>query len=430
MNKITKTSLAVMAASLTSLTNEAAVSPQPLPAGVVQVFPAQGYIDTSDNQYPLGAGSISVEFEAMPQTNPECTELISIYVDGADVPAETLVAGQSAFTDAMGFPLGGFNFRHAYADPGTYKIVIPKGTWTVSGSDSPAMTLSYEIRKFQWLTPEAGIVDEISSLTLTVAGNGVEAASATLKPELLSGIDTYPLTVSFTPNDRNPAFTDIVMTPDHTLTDARDYTLFIPGGCYSFTNTEGEKILTQETVAVYSIPVFPQPECSPADGSELTSFSTFTLLYPEGFVPIVTDDMGFSYIYAVSADGNTSSNYLYRLKETTSDDKGVTIGILGDDGKYHASTEYAPADGEYVLKVAGGLFSGFWGDEFVNNPEYTYHFTINAGKGATDAIPAFDNRVTIVTLDGKVLARDADPAVVKTLPEGIYIVNGKLVYSL
>lgn len=407
-----------------------AVTPQPLPEGVVAVYPSQGYIDTSENQYPLGAGSISVEFQVVPEANPACNGLICIYVDGAQEPAETLVAGESAFVDAMGYPMGGFNFTRAYADPGTYTVTIPEGAWKLSGTNSPAITLSYEIRRSHWLTPAPGIVDEISQITMTVAGTNVKAESESVRPELLSGIDTYPLTVVVTPNTENPDFTDIIMMPEATLTEAKDYTLFIPGGCYSYIDADGEKCLTQEVVAIYSVPFFPQPECSPADGSELQSFSNFTLTYPEGYVPIVTDDMGYSYIYPVMADGNPGSSYTYRLKEVASNDTGVTIGILGDDNKYQPGTEYTPADGEYVLKVMSGLFSGFWGEEFINNPEYTYHFTINSAGGSVETAPAAEGKVTIVRPDGTVLARDADPEIIKSLPKGIYIVNGKLVYGL
>lgn len=421
--------ICAMAVLMAPLVAAADITPAPLPAGVVAVYPPQGYIDTSDNAYPLGAGSISVEFESVPESNPACTELICIYMDGAEEPAETLVAGQSAFADAMGYPFGGFNFSRAYSNPGTYTVTIPEGAWKVSGADSPAMTLYYGVRKLQWLSPQPGIVDEISSVTLTVAGKDVESVSATLKPEIISGIDTYQLTVSFTPNAENPDFTDIVMTPEATLTEAKDYTLMIPGGCFSFTTADGESVLNQEVVAIYSIPFFPQPECTPADGSELKSFGTFTLTYPEGFVPIVTDDMGYSFIYPVMADGNPSTSYTYRLKEVASDDKGVTLGIYGEDNKYHAGEEYTPADGEYVLKVMSGLFSGFWGEEFINNPEYTYHFTIKADN-ATEEISAESEKVTVVGIDGTVIARDAGRAIVKTLPKGIYIVNGRLVYCL
>lgn len=420
--------------------SQAAVTPEPLPDCVTAVQPAQGYIDTSNNLYPLGAGFITIVFDSEPMVNEDCEGLISIYVDNAAEPSESLEARSSVSVDAMGFSYGSVKFSRKYADPGTYHISIAEGAWLLNGLPSPAIELNYEIRSLQTLSPNPGIVDQITGFVMTVAGNNVVRSTAANKqPELYrtGPFIEYGLDISYEPNILNPDYTDIVMritsesgSSIASLSDPGDYTLLLPGGCFTFDVTDSYGNVTtqplQETVASYTISDMPKPIIYPEEFSVLKSFSTFEISYPDGFELWFTDNMGGIYLYPVK-NGQVSSSYAYRLSIVEENETGLTLGVLNSDFTYVEGEEYTPANGTYALRLRDGLFTGTYNGNYANCPAFVYYFDIYNEPVAVDTIQDAPEAefCNIYSITGTVVARNCSRDRISSLPAGLYIVNGK-----
>lgn len=418
----TSTLAFIMAMAVGCPASYAAIDILPLPDQVASVSPAQGWVDTSNNANPLGVTEISVNFRTAPEVNPECTSTISIYVDGSDVAAETLVANEVAHVDAMGYPSGGFSFTKRFTAPGLYHVSIPAGVWLLGGEASPAIELNYGIRQLQILSPASGIYDEISNITLTVAGTNVQKRDT---PELFSGLDDYDLTVSI---EEGTDSSVINMTLDTPITEPGTYTLLIPGGTFTYDIEEDGQTVTiesQEIVATYYISSVPKPAIDPEEGT-VKGFDKFTLTMPEGYSMFFADTMSISYIYAVLPDGSLSPSYEYRVRVAEYDSEAGTVQlvVLNSDSM-PTETLLSPANGEYALRLASSLVSGTYNDEFVGTAPFTYYYTVNNNTGIENISNTENELLDVYTLTGIRVGRNLDRESLKTLPAGLYIVNGK-----
>ncbi|MDE5877265.1 MAG: hypothetical protein K2H47_07205 [Muribaculaceae bacterium] len=402
----------------------AAIDIIPLPDQVESVNPVQGWVDTSNNANPLGVSDITIGFRTAPEVNPDCTSLISIYVDGSDVASESLVANEAAFVDAMGNPAGGFIFTKRYTSPGLYHISIPEGVWLLGGEASPAIELNYGIRQLQTLSPATGIYDQLSTITLTVAGTNVQQRKT---PEFFSGLDDYDLTISI---EEGTDSSVITMTLGETITTSGTYTLLIPGGTFSYDIEEDGKTVTidsQEIVATYYISSVPKPAIDPEEGT-VEGFDKFTLTMPEGYLMFFADTMSISYIYPVLPDGSLSPSYEYRVRVAEYDSEAGTVQlvVLNSDGM-PTETLLSPANGEYALRLGSSLVSGTYNDEFVNLAPFIYYYTVNNLTGIEKIGLTENETLDVYTITGVRVGRNLDRESLKTLPAGLYIVNGKKV---
>ncbi len=400
----------------------AAIDIMPLPDQVVSVSPAQGWVDTSNNVNPLGVTDITVTFSTAPEVNHDCTSLISIYVDGSDVAAETLVANEAAFVDAMGYPAGGFTFSKRFVSPGLYHISIPAGVWLLGGQESPAIELNYGIRELQTLSPAPGVYEELTTFTLTVAGTNVQQKSM---PELFAGFIDYDVTVNI---DEGAESSVISITSDEVLTTSGTYTLFIPGGAFSYDIEENGQTVTinnQEIVATYYITSMPKPAIDPEEGT-VKGFDTFTLTMPEGFTMFFANDMSTSYIYPVLPDGSLSPSYEYRVRVAEYDSEaGIVQLVVLNSENMPTETLLSPANGEYALRLDSSLVSGTYNDEFLSTVPYTYYYTVYNMTGIDNVTLPENEALEVYTLTGIQVSRNLDREGLKTLPNGLYIVNGK-----
>ncbi|MDE6670502.1 MAG: hypothetical protein K2K26_12600 [Muribaculaceae bacterium] len=418
----TSTLALIMAMAAGCPASYAAIDIMPLPDQVASVSPAQGWVDTSNNANPLGVTEITVNFRTAPEVNPECTSTISIYVDGSDVAAESLVANEVAYIDAMGVPAGGFSFTKRFTAPGLYHVSIPAGVWLLDGEASPALELNYGIRQLQTLSPAAGIYDELSTITLTVAGTNVRQNDA---PELFSGLDDYDMTISI---EEGTDSSVITMTIGEPINTPGTYTLLIPGGTFTYDMEEDGKIVTidsQEIVATYYISAVPKPAIDPEEGT-VKGFDKFTLTMPEGYSMFFADTMSISYIYPVLPDGSLSPSYEYRVRVAEYDSEAGTVQlvVLNSDNM-PTETLLSPANGEYALRLANSLVSGTYNDEFVGTAPFIYYYTVNNITGIENIGLTENETLDVYTITGVRVGHNLNRESLKTLPTGLYIVNGK-----
>lgn len=78
------------------------------------------------------------------------------------------------------------------------------------------------------------------------------------------------------------------------------------------------------------------------------------------------------------------------------------------------------AEGEYTMTIAKGAVISDDGTKM--NPELTFVWTVNTVGVQT--IILTDGKADIYTVDGRMIARDADLGTVRSLDKGVYIING------
>lgn len=418
----TSTLALIMAIAAGCPASYAAIDILPLPDQVLSVSPAQGWVDTSNNANPLGVTEISVSFQTTPEVNPDCTSNISIYVDDSNVAAETLIANEVAYVDAMGYPTGGFIFKKRYTAPGFYHVSIPEGVWLLDGVASPAIELNYGIRQLQTLSPAPGICSELSTITLTVTGTNVQQNNT---PGLFSGLDDYDLSISI---EEGTDLSVITMTTDKPITTPDTYTLLIPAGTFAYDIEEDGQTVTinsQEIVATYYISAIPKPAIDPAEGT-VEGFDNFTITMPEGYSMLFADTMSINFIYPVMPDGSLSPSYEYRVRVAEYDSEAGTVQlvVLNSEGM-PTETLLSPANGEYALKLADSMVSGFYNEEFVNTAPFIYYYTVNNTTGIENIGLTENEMLDVYTVTGIRVGRNLDRESLKALPAGLYIVNGK-----
>ena len=81
------------------------------------------------------------------------------------------------------------------------------------------------------------------------------------------------------------------------------------------------------------------------------------------------------------------------------------------------------ADGDWTLTIQSGAFT-YDGD---TNALITAVYHVDHTVGVAEIEGAEDGTVTVVSIDGKVLLRNAPADAVNGLENGLYIVNGKKV---
>lgn len=394
-----------------------------LPAGVSSVNPAQGRVDLTKNVNPLGVSEIAVTFSSTPSVNKECTGLIEIYVNGATTPKETMVAGQSVYVDNMGMPTGGLHFKGNYTAPGTYRVIIPEGAWLLNETNpSPAMALDYNIKLVQTMTPAAGVIEELSKITLFFP----EATSVTY-PDGVTTQDQasiwytkdssyYYFTCSST-TDAEGTTVDMTIvdaqgTPT-TITALGNYNFFMPKGVMEPNYADGTSDQSDEINVVFTIPEF-IPGIKPAEGT-VTEFNEFELIFPENFTVWTWDNKDANYIYPVVNGTVDTSNPIARAFGTSRDPYMLKV----ENGPV------VPESGVYCLELSSMLYFGQYGDQFINGAPCRYYYTIGNVDVSVSELDAESDGITrVYDINGLYIGANAQ---LDELPAGIYIINGKKV---
>lgn len=417
-----KTSTFIAAAVVlgAAVANAQSPVPSPLPEGVYSVSPAQGWVDTSNNASPMGVSDIAITFTTTPEVNPMCQGEIALYVDGSDIPAETLGAAWATRVDAMGYPVGGFTFSKTWNAPGLYRITVPEGAWLLNGTPSPAIELNYGIRRLQTLTPAPGIYESIDALTLQLAGTDVvQSALSSKQPAFFMGATDITFSVDIEEYDDN---SEVFMRFSQPVTAAGTYTLLIPGGAFTYTTVDGEEISSQEIVAQYTISAIPVPEITPAPG-EVAGFDRFTITMPEGYSISMVDNMGAWYIYPVT-DGEVGQNgvAMVKIQSYSKQDNTVELAVIDEDG-YVVEKPFVPEAGEYALRIRNNSISGFYDGTFLNCPPFTYYYTVNPNVGV-GKLGAVEAAADVYTAAGILVGHNMERTEMQQLPAGLYIISG------
>lgn len=356
-----------------------AVTPNPLPDGV-SVQPEQGLVDVSNNLYPLGVSTISVQFGKVPVVNENASGFICVYVDGSETPAEQLPVS-AAYVDNMGAPTGGFRFVNTFSDAGIYTVTIPEGVWMIEETPSPALELNYEIDRPYTTYPLPGAVAEISTINLDF----VNAEDVRVKEDAISFFtndEDYIVKATVGDNGMGGRRVSISVSDakgNDVISAPGKYTLLLDPSAieYDYIKEDGTTELrsTNEAVIVYTVTDMPRPGIDPAEG-DIDAFRTFTLTMPEGYDLGFVNNMAASFAYALDRNGQKLNNPVCRFVASNEDGKVVLTPVAGNGAALEEPVVNVEP-GRYVI-VLGEICFGVWNGVNDLLPPFTYTFNVVA----------------------------------------------------
>lgn len=410
MKSILRNTLAACVLAIPAVAMAQGVEPEPLPDAVRAVEPAQGYINTFINEFPLGAANIAINFGGEVEVNRESTSTISIYVDGSETPAETLKADDTnVAVDAMTGRMAGFTFRGIYNVPGTYHITIGEGIWLYGDSKtpSPAFSLNYAVRKDYTVNPAPNSeLDEIEKIEFILpdGATDIQTKSSSFKLDS-SSFEAISVTVTATENS-------VIVVPDKTVTAPGMYKLTVDPAAITYT-LNGEEIEVNGGQYSYTVTDSSAKDWvfDPENGSTISELYDIKVTAPEAFVEshdfILFDTMGHFVIYkdgavfckVKGAPGAFGNPFTFRVL----------------NGNSYAEAPLKLEEGTYVLQ----LVTGWCTDAPAMN--VTWYVKSGVGVEAVETAEA----LTVYTTSGILLGENMDKAAFEALPAGLYIVNGK-----
>lgn len=384
----------------------------PLPAPIVSVTPAQGIVDldgSSTTGSPLGAASVGVTFSSAPEKNIDIEPgvFIKMYVDGESEPSELLPA-EKAVVDAMGFPIGGFTFARKYTKKGIYHIEVPAGVWIVNGQETPAFAINYEIVNDYFITPNPGVVNEISEFEIIFPSS----FETTVDPSMIKlykerSDEDISFTIEAVPPSIDGEEQNIfIIRTGKPITEPYTYVLEMKKGAFKqkwfgpdFSMTQGVRdILSDAQVLRFIIPDVGIPSIMPPTDKPVSYFTNFVLtIEDEGDYVLVPNDKAANFLYPCDEEWTADTAPYARLvafipdDEVKGDDRTITLSFydaLRPDGTIDPDFKIVPPPGNYILQLGEGCFSEFKGNAApLLAAPYTYQYTVIADPTITEIYP-------------------------------------------
>ena len=321
--------------------------------------------------------------------------------------------------------------------PRAYALRIGAGTFTIDGDQaSPEIYATWEVERttqvdMTW-KPTPDLKDEAGNGIYVNNGSGMFVGFFFSEDETITALNPSVITVTFNGaklGKRN--WNDLSKMGYEIAGGGSDYPNVLmvnaSGGALMETATTGALTVTVPAGAV-SISGQPTTEeisytwnlvqpktytmvVTPADRSIVRSLKEFTVEFPDaktaelftqGFVNFKKGYMvvgGFASIEAVAGAEHPTFTITYPNEVTEA--------------------------GEYTLYFNQGAFTL---DGSQESPETTFTYTVDPNaSGVSDILAGEDGKVTVATLGGVLMLKDAEASDLNLLPAGIYIVNGKKV---
>lgn len=419
----------------------------PLASTLTLLTPATNAEVGSLNHFTLDFQELAYGAEVEETTD----ESKSITISGPDESgASTAKAVVGANWDNMTVKSYKITFQDAddnditFTKEGQYTFTIPAGYFTYDGSESPVITatvtvgapveltvspatgstmrsikqitLSYNMESGLYLEPNEDLLDQI---TLTPKNGGTTGTTVTA-----SSIGEFSEAV----------LPVIFATP---VTADGEYTLSVPAGFFvekEVVEYNGEYIsqdrangfksapLTAEYIVSASAPtVFGGYSLEPSNDQTVKDISTIVISFPN-----IPEEAASSLYQAaentISISKGTDTYAGSAMKDWNYEREGMKFNIKfmnADEEPIDAIT----ADGDWTLTIQSGAFT-YDGD---TNALITAVYHVDHTVGVAEIEGAEDGTVTVVSIDGKVLLRNAPADAVNGLENGLYIVNGKKV---
>ena len=173
---------------------------------------------------------------------------------------------------------------------------------------------------------------------------------------------------------------------------------------------------------------------NPADGAEVTSLKSVILTFTG------MDVVDWAYNFEDYDNEDTTPKAI--LTKPSGETVTMTSSNLSyNDINYNSlglnqlcfifDEEYTEA-GTYTFTIDAGFFEdsddGFATTHYPINQAYSFSWTVVGASSGIEAIFAEDGVVNVYKVNGIQILKDAEPAELRSLDPGLYIINGKKVY--
>lgn len=211
------------------------------------------------------------------------------------------------------------------------------------------------------------------------------------------------------PNYKDDSKKSIVYKTIHPVTVPGTYTLNTPAGAIKNTNPNKYRVTpvydlrTQFTVVGEGEQLYiPAPAIE--SNNHPSHAADIVLTYQENGQ---VNNAITPALYRVNGE---ERELVYNYDSAKAEGNKVTLSTMAD---------LALADGKYDLVIPEGFF---FTDEAISAPA---EFRLIVGTGSVEGITLENENVTVYTLDGILLMKDAPAEKLSTLPAGLYIINGR-----
>lgn len=319
--------------------------------------------------------------------------------------------------------------EEAITVPGVYAIHVPAGYFII-GQDQMAqnsaeayiyITVSAVPAEITVTPADGSVVESLKEFTFEYA-DGIDVSwtgTMTLTDEegtVVAEITGDDVFVDYPESLDDPATTASFELPEE-ITAAGTYVLTIPAGFFIVGSNYDN---SPEMVLTYTIGETEPTEVlgvTPADGEEVSELYEFSIEMNKAISLNAACDEAISLynlstvdlVASIPVDENEELYYTYN------EDNTLVTFVLD---------QIVTTPGQYKLVIPAGKFL-LNGRELNDAIEFT--FTIPGSGDGIDAAAADAEKVTVVTLNGVVVLKDADRSALKSLKKGLYIVNGRKV---
>lgn len=322
-----------------------------------------------------------------------------------------------------------FSLPVAFSEPGDYTLTIPEGFFSFNSDSAESMLngmreVSYKIEEsdpvelpvnsMYFVNPEEGDVENLSDFEIGCQNYVTSITEDQNQKIVLNRVENEEQTLieEFTKDSitiENGTAKFSLSTP---LTEDGFYELLIPEGFFTFTNESlDSKMLNsgrEITYRIASIAENLEYEATPTPGI-VSKLSEISLYFPngaglgEGSPQLLIDDQD-----PINLNGELS------LPEDLTDTSSTI--------KFTLPQEYT-TNGKYVLLLPNGYVRDANGNA---TGEYRLEYTLDKATGIWVPVISGD-KVEVYSIDGVKVIEGGSLDVLKTLPRGLYIINGKKV---
>lgn len=285
---------------------------------------------------------------------------------------------------------------------GTYTIADPFANPTITPADGKHLNTILEVSvTFPNAFPEGTTLGDANTVTLT-DGEGISVnAVRVIEYENRTGYDVI--------------FDQI--SEDGT------YTVNIPAGFLKYADNESAALQATYTIQK-PIGVFANYTSEPAEG-DWTPTSNNVYIYisfPDitEYSKVTMDSNPQAIFSGEGVDGTKMSKEL-PISKKTYDVNCLTLQV--PMYAYYLGANVTALSGFYELTLPAGTFNT---PARTASPEINLYYVMGTATGV-EAIEAVDGGVNVYDLTGRQLLKDADASELRTLANGLYIVNGKKV---
>lgn len=398
-----------------------------LPEVLESVFPAQGTVELSS--MPKGLTQFVLNFKEAVTIDKSINGGVEMFYKDRPYAIETVKANSDGIKMGVNDHQVVINFANEHVTLGNYSIVIPDGLIKIGADKLGQTTLTYDL--------VAG--EEVSVLPAEGAVGSLGDIELTYDNAQWVGVRDYTFfEVTFTHADGTPVegILPEVYAADNTQTVGitlgemyevpGEYLINIPAGMFNIVYPDETEALSQKRVLHYTITAVPTPRVNPAANGLYDELGNFTLTFKQGLELVKFEEGTVATLSLTDAMGQTTTPIAYKVDAANTTVGGRVVELVPADDAAEAALKALVKGARYTFTVnAGALEFKIDGDKTETNPGYQFVYTIRDPNGVEAVLGTEADRVTVVSIEGIVVLRDAEPAALNTLPDGFYVVNGK-----